>query len=403
MSARAGVLVVGHGSRDAAANVEFEGFVRRLAQRRPDLLITHAYVELAGPSLAEGLNALAARVDEVVAAPLFLFAAGHVKNDLPLALAAARREHPGVRFWAAPALGVHPTLVQLTIERAGQALNAGGDPARAVLLVVGRGSSDPDANGDFCKLVRLAGEARPDAQPHVRPYVRVEPAFIGVTRPLIDDALEAVARVRPESIVVVPYFLFAGRLLDRLARQVAAFGDRYPWIKTAVAPHLGADDRLLDLVEERVAQARAGAARLPCDTCQYRVPIAGVLERVGGLRALLWSVRHAETHAQAMPHEHAHLPLTKHVLVCGNADCADRGSVALLASLRRLVKDAGRQRDIQVTRTGCMGRCGEGPTVAVYPDGIWYRNVQDGDAADLVQQHLLGGRLVARLVDNIMQ
>ena len=50
-----------------------------------------------------------------------------------------------------------------------------------------------------------------------------------------------------------------------------------------------------------------------------------------------------------------------------------------------------------------MGRCGEGPTVAVYPDGVWYRGVREEDAKDLVEEHLLGDRLVARLVDDIMQ
>jgi sirohydrochlorin cobaltochelatase len=89
--------------------------------------------------------------------------------------------------------------------------------------------------------------------------------------------------------------------------------------------------------------------------------------------------------------------------VCANADCADRGSVALLAELRRRIKDAGRELDIRITRTSCLGRCGEGPTVAVYPDGIWYRGVTEHDAADLVNDHLLGDRLVGRLVDHIMQ
>ena len=71
--------------------------------------------------------------------------------------------------------------------------------------------------------------------------------------------------------------------------------------------------------------------------------------------------------------------------------------------LRRSVKNAGRTRDIKVTRTSCMGRCGEGPTVAVYPDGVWYRGVRPGDASEIVHEHLLQDRLVARLVDDVLQ
>jgi sirohydrochlorin ferrochelatase/(2Fe-2S) ferredoxin len=390
-----GVLIVGHGSRDPRGNAELEAMVAAYRTARPSLDIAHGYVELATPALGPALRALAERVDHVVALPLFLFTAGHTKNDLPLALAEARRARPGVRFTAARALGVEPGLVELAFTRARPALDRARDLAKTAVIVVGRGASDPDANGDFCKVVRLFGEGRALGW--------VVPSFIGITRPSFDDAAELVARARPERLVVVPYFLFAGRLIDKLAGQVASFHARYPWIATELAPHLGGGEPLFAVLDARLRGALDGEGPLPCDTCQYRRPISGVTANVGGARALLWSLRHGFTHAQAMPHVHAHRPLARHVLVCTNADCAERGSVALLVALRRRIKDAGREFDIRVTRTHCMGRCGEGPTVAVYPDGIWYRGVTERDATDLVNDHLLGDRLVSRLVDNIMQ
>lgn len=392
-SLKTGLLIVGHGSRDALANTEFEALVAEYREARPGYEIAHAYVELARPALPEGLAVLARRCREVVVLPLFLFAAGHVKNDLPLALAEARRAFPATRFCAARALGVDPGLVDLAYARARPFFDEA--PRTTALVVVGRGSSDPDANGDFCKVVRLLGEGRDLAW--------VVPSFIGITRPSFEEAIELLARARPARIVVVPYFLFAGRLIERLGDQVEAFRARYPWMKTRLAPHLGPDQRLYSLLDERLREALDGQRPLPCDNCQYRLPVAGVGENVGGLKALLFSLRHGYTHTQAMPHVHAHPPLTKHVLVCGNVDCAERGSVPLLATLRRLVRAAGRDPDIRVTRTLCMGRCGEGPTVAVYPDGIWYRGVRESDAEELFREHLLNDRLVARLVDDIMQ
>jgi (2Fe-2S) ferredoxin len=267
--------------------------------------------------------------------------------------------------------------------------------AKTALVMVGRGSSDPDANGEFYKLARLVAEGRG--------FGSLVPCFIGIAAPLVPEALELAARGRPERMVVVPYFLFDGRLGDKLRAQVEEFRGRYPWIAATVADPLGADGRLLAVIDERIAQALEGRGQLPCDTCQYRAPVSGVVAQVGGLRALLWSLRHGFTHTQAAPHRHAHKPLTKHILVCGNVDCADGGSIALIDSLRRLIKASGRQEDIRVTKTSCMGRCGEGPTVAVYPDGIWYRAVREADAGELVREHLLGDRLVSRLVDNIMQ
>lgn len=390
-----GLLIVGHGSRDANSNVEFEALVATYRSTHPDIEVAHGYVELARPSLATALGNLALLTDSVVVLPLFLFAAGHVKNDIPLAVSQARHDFPTVRFTVANALGVHPTLVELAFERARPALEGSRESMKTAVIVVGRGSSDPDANGDFCKVVRLLAEGRGIGW--------VMPCFIGVTQPLFEQTAELVARARPERIAVVPYFLFGGRLISKIREQVETFRARYPWIKIELALHLGSDDRLLKLMDERLCEAMEGTRPLPCDTCQYRVPVSAVSENVGGLKALLWSLRHGFTHSQAMPHVHAHRPLTKHVLVCGNADCADAGSITLIATLRRLLKETGRELDIRVTRTSCMGRCGEGPTVAVYPDGIWYRGVKETDAKELVEEHLLGDRLISRLVDNIMQ
>jgi sirohydrochlorin ferrochelatase/(2Fe-2S) ferredoxin len=377
--------------------------------RRPDLDVVHAHVELAEPLLDDALRALAARARRVVAVPLFLFAAGHVKTDIPLALARARAAHPAVQFHAARALGVQPQLIELARRRALQAV-AGGAPsagagsaptrvrgetlARTALIVVGRGSSDPDANADFYKLVRLLGEGAG--------FAWVQPSFIGIADPRFAAAAEHIALGRPDRIVVLPYLLFAGRLVEQLRGMVAELARRFPWIQLALAEHLGPDELVLALLDEQVQAALAGERPLPCDTCQYRVPIAGVAEQVGGLRALLYSVRHGFTHGQAMPHVHAHRALRKHVLVCGNGDCAERGSLLLIDRLRQLVRQRDARQEIRITRTSCMGRCGEGPTVAVYPDGVFYRGVSSSDAEDLVREHLLRDRLVARLVDNIL-
>ncbi len=390
-----GLLIVGHGSRDHQANLEFESVVVTYRATRPDLDVVHGYVELARPSLATALRELAQRVDSVIVLPLFLFAAGHVKNDIPLALSQAREDFPAVQFTVTNALGVHPNLIELAFLRAQTALEDAAEAAKTAVVVVGRGASDPDANGDFCKVVRLLAEGRELGW--------VMPCFIGIVRPRLEETVELIARARPKQIVVIPYLLFGGRLIAKIREQVDLFQARYPWIKTELAPHLGSHDRLFSVMDERLSEAMEGARPLPCDTCHYRVPVSAVTKQVGGLTALLWSLRHGFTHTQAMPHVHAHRPLSKHVLICGNADCADAGSITLIATLRRLLKATGRENEIRVTKTSCMGRCGEGPTVAVYPDGVWYRGVKEADAKELVEEHLLSDRLVSRLVDNIMQ
>jgi sirohydrochlorin ferrochelatase len=258
---RLAVLVLGHGSRRSRANEEFEACVEAFRRRHPELDVGRAYVELAEPLLGEGLARLAGRAERVVVLPLFLFAAGHVKEDVPRALGAARTASPSVRFEAARALGVHRAMVEIALERARGAVPAGAAEARrTVLLAVGRGSSDADANGDFCKMVRLLGEAGG--------FARAEPSFIGVTNPLFEPAAERVALSHPEHLLVLPYFLFDhGRLVERLAGQVRDFAERHQAVDVRVAPHLGVHARLLDLLDDRLEEVLAGVAALPCDTC----------------------------------------------------------------------------------------------------------------------------------------
>lgn len=257
---RTAVLILGHGSRVARANAEFEALVAAFRARRPDLDVAHAYIELAAPLLADGLSRAAGRAERVVLLPLFLLAAGHVKDDVPEALAAARAAFPGTRFEAARVLGAVNGMADLALARAAERLPLRGpEAARTALLVVGRGSSDPDANSDLCKLTRVLGERGG--------FARAEPCFIAVTSPRFEAAVEDLARVHAGPILVQPWFLFEGLLAEQLAREVQDFRARHPAREVALVRHLGPDARLLELLEERLAEVLGGGARLPCDAC----------------------------------------------------------------------------------------------------------------------------------------
>lgn len=392
---RRAVVIIGHGSRQAESNERFIEAVAAYQRRRSDLDVSYGFIELAAPEMSAALRLAAKRADEVVALPMQLFHALHVKNDIPLALKEVRQEFPNVQFRAADALGPHPSLAALAWKRACEtgALPC-ENPEQVSIVVVGRGSSDPGANSDFYKAVRLFAEGR---------GLRwVVPCYIAMAEPKLEQTLDLVARTRPGKLVVVPYFLLTGVLVERIQEKAREFARDYPWVPVEVAAPLGSDDLLFDVFDERLEQATSGRHALPCDTCKYRIELPSQEEHVGGLKTLLWSQRHRLTHNQAMPHVHAHKPMKKHVLICGNVDCADRGSIRLLSTLRAELKRRGLRKEIEVTRTACMGRCGEGPTVAVYPDGIWYREVQAADVPELIEEHLLSDRIVARLVDNIM-
>ncbi|AQL43972.1 ferredoxin [Halorientalis sp. IM1011] len=392
------VLLVGHGSRREKSNEQ----VRELAAALEDRLgvpVDAGFLELAEPAIPEAIAGLAATVSEVTVVPLSLFAASHVKNDVPLAVQQARAAHDGLTVNNGAHLGIHPAIVDLLDDRAAAIeTDLGVDRTEddVVAVVCARGSSDPDANGDVHKLARLLDEGRA--------FSRVEASFIGVTEPLLSESLHGIAKRRPDAVVVIPYMLGDGVLTQRIRDHTDEFDEEYPYVDAAAGDPLGTDSRLLDVLGDRWQEARSGSVEMSCDTCKYKVELDGYEEDVGGARAMLRALTHQETHADredVADDPHVHDAPEKHVAVCTNQTCAADGAPAVLETLRQTVRDS-EECDARVTRSSCLGRCGEGPMVAVYPDGVWYGGVADEDADRIVSSHLDRDRIVSDLVDQTL-
>jgi cobalt/nickel transport system ATP-binding protein len=274
---RPSLVLVGHGSRDADHVDEFWDLVRHVGEiaRVGDEVIHHAggFIELAEPSADAAIDALVADgATEIVSVPIVLLAAGHLKNDGPATLARARIRHPHVTFHMARDLGIHPDVLSVAEDRIAATLGD-ADPATSGVVLVGRGSSDPDASGDFAKLCRLLSDRRG--------LPIVEPAWISVAEPRVPDALERCRRLGATTIAVVPFFLFTGVLLGRILDQAAAWAQQHPELTVRGGPHLGPDRRLARVALERYREGFGGDVRMNCDLCVYRVTLPGYEEKVG--------------------------------------------------------------------------------------------------------------------------
>jgi sirohydrochlorin cobaltochelatase len=259
------IVLIGHGSRNPAGNDEFLAFCDRLAARRTDRTFVPCFIEFHDVLVADGIDrAVALGAGRIVAVPVILLAAGHVKIEIPEILAEARERHPGVEIAYARNIGVCDATVRMLIERVAE---ADGDPPKDVentgVLVLGRGSSDPDANGDIAKVARLFWEATP--------YDRVGYAFIGVTQPDLPTGVDRLIRLGVKAVVIAPYFLFTGVLMERIRDMTAEFEKRYPDARFTLAGYFEFHDLLLEVVEERIRTALEGEAMMACDTCQYRI------------------------------------------------------------------------------------------------------------------------------------
>ncbi|BBC96780.1 MULTISPECIES: sirohydrochlorin chelatase [Streptomyces] len=267
------LLIAGHGTRDDAGAEAFRAFVRELGLRRPDLPVAGGFIELSPPPLGDAVAELVERgVRRFAAVPLMLVSAGHAKGDIPAALAREKERHPGISYTYGRPLGPHPALLNVLERRLDDAIGD-QDRAEVTVLLVGRGSTDPDANAEVFKAARLLWEGRG--------YAGVETAFVSLAAPDVPSGLDRCVALGARKIVVLPYFLFTGILPDRVRRQTEEWAAAHPETPVTSADVIGPEPELLDLVLERYEEAVKGDLRMNCDSCVYRIALPGFEDKVG--------------------------------------------------------------------------------------------------------------------------
>tara|TARA_R100000935_G_scaffold4530_1_gene10788 strand:- start:1843 stop:3102 length:1260 start_codon:yes stop_codon:yes gene_type:complete len=266
---KTGVMICGHGSRSQSAVDEFATLAEKLPAFLPsDWLVDYGYLEFANPVIRDGLDRLRdAGCDRIFAVPGMLFAAMHAKNDIPTVLNTYAAQH-GTAISYGRELGVDPKMIAAAASRIQDAVDSANAEHGALpltqtcLVVIGRGASDPDANGNVAKIARMLAEGMG--------FGWHEVGYSGVTFPLVEPCLQHVAMLPYKRVIVFPYFLFSGILIDRIygfTDQVAA---EHPGIQFVKAGYLGDHPKVLETFAERITE-QAGAVPPPnCGICAYR-------------------------------------------------------------------------------------------------------------------------------------
>jgi sirohydrochlorin cobaltochelatase len=291
------VLLCGHGSRDPEAVGEFEeaaaALRARLASLAPGSDFATGYLEFARPTIGEGLAALTARgARHILAIPGMLFAASHVKNDLPWEMNSFIADNPGIEVRLGRDLGIDPKLLDAAAARIAAAVPEGRSDT--LLVVVGRGTNDPDANSNIAKIARMLWEGMG--------FGWAETAFSGVADPRVDAALERAARLGFRRIVVFPYFLFTGILVKRIYAQTDMVAARFPEIEFVKAGYLGDHVGVIDAFVDRVGEFASGDPAMNCQLCKYRTRIIGYPDAVGTPQ----QGHHHHVRGAGVEHDHAH-------------------------------------------------------------------------------------------------
>ena len=307
---RMGVMVCGHGSRDEEAVAEFALVAEGVRERLPQFDVESGFLEFARPTLSEGLDALVGRgVTDILAVPGMLFAAGHAKNDIPSVLNRYQARHEGVRIRYGRELAIEPRLLRASADRIEAALEAAPPraPQDTLLMVVGRGTSDPDANGNVAKVARMLWEGFG--------FGWGEAAYSGVTFPLVEPALEHAAKLGYPRIVVFPYFLFTGVLVKRIYEAADRVAARHPGLELVKADYLKDHPLALDVFASRVEEILAGENLMNCQLCKYRTQMLGFEAEVGLAQAShhdhvegvgTGELRQSHDHPHGHGHHHHH-------------------------------------------------------------------------------------------------
>ncbi len=274
-----GVLICGHGSRSQDAVTEFADMVARVPDHLPDWSVAYGYLEFANPVLHAGLDILRAKgCNRILAVPGMLFAAMHAKNDIPSVLNAYSSQHR-IPIDYGRELGLDPKLLSAAADR----IAAAEDEAnriqgrvareRTCLVVIGRGASDPDANSNIAKLARMLWEGMG--------FGWCEVGYSGVTFPLVEPCLDHAIKLGYERLIVFPYFLFGGILIDRIYGFTDQVAERHPDIQITKAGYLGDHPGVPATFADRAREILTGDTAMNCMLCKYRTRVVGFGHEVG--------------------------------------------------------------------------------------------------------------------------
>jgi len=312
MTTHQGIMLCGHGSRDEGAVAEFENLASIIRRRFPDQPVAHGFLEFAQPIIRDGLDKLRqAGAREILAVPGMLFAAGHAKNDIPSVLNRWQADHPEITVRYGRELGVDLKLLRAAGDRVAAALSVADathgkvDRHDTLLVVVGRGASDPDANSNVAKMTRLLWESMG--------FGWAEVAYSGVTFPLVEPGLEHAAKLGYRRIVVFPYFLFTGILVQRIYDATDTVAQRHPHIAFVKAPYLSDHPLVVEAFIERLGEILTGTGNMNCQMCKYREAVLGFEDEVGLPQQShhhhvegIGTGHHTHEHGHDHHHEHDH-------------------------------------------------------------------------------------------------
>jgi len=270
-----GILLCGHGSRTKTGTDAFKEMVNILKLRYADYEVDYGFLEFNHPLYEAAVERMYQKgIRDIIALPVILFAGSHAKNDIPYELNTIQSYYPDLTIRMGKHLGVSTYLLELSQQLIEEKERELPTISRrdTCLVVVGRGTTDPDANSDVHKLCSMLSEGMGFGFATV--------GYSGMAYPSVPETLTMVEKLGFKRTMVIPFFFFTGVLLERIYAAVEEFdnstSNEYHYTKP-----FGSDELVLKAFDERLQQVQDGTGNMNCQLCKYRKQIIGFEEEKG--------------------------------------------------------------------------------------------------------------------------
>ncbi len=265
-----GILLCGHGSRRTNAVQAFKSLVTILKERyQNNYEVDYGFLEFNHPTYEAAVERMYEKgIRKIYALPIILFAGSHAKNDIPYELNTIQTYHDDLTIAMGKHIGVSSFLLDLAVKRIEETEQKLPNIARkdTCLVVVGRGTTDSDANSDVAKLTSMLWDGMG--------FGFATTGYSGTAYPTVDESLAMVEKLGFKRTIVIPFFFFTGVLLERIYTSVTKRNELSTGEYVYTDP-FGTDELILKAFDERLQEAKDGIANMNCQLCKYRKQIVG--------------------------------------------------------------------------------------------------------------------------------
>ncbi|WP_256242424.1 sirohydrochlorin chelatase [Bacillus sp. V3B] len=238
------ILYICHGSRVSEASEQAVSFIHQVMKKVDSPIQEIGFLELSEPTIAESFERCVKKgATKIIAIPILLLTAAHAKEDIPEELTKLQLDFPYVEVKFGKPIGVNEKMVDLLLEVIAETSIPLKDDA--TVLLVGRGSSDPDVKRDLTIIGNLL-EKRSVIK-------RVEVCFLTAAEPSFQEGLEWVKQSGSGQVFVIPYLFFTGILMKKIEKSLEEISEDHV-TEFILCPYLGYHPIIEEIIHEQIIE-----------------------------------------------------------------------------------------------------------------------------------------------------